>query len=131
LSGEEVAALVKPKIEADIFKTIDAIAQRNKKEAFVLIHGHLEKGDAPLYLLSMVNFQFRNILMTKDLMQKGKPLNQLKLHPFVVKKSQQQAQKFTLEELMQIYQKIFKADFSIKTGKLKAETALDLLVAEI
>ncbi len=131
LSDKEVAALVKSKIEADIFKTIDAIARRNKKEAFALIHRHLEKGDAPLYLLSMINFQFRNILIVKDLIEKGRPLSHLNLHPFVVRKSQQQAQQFTLEELKKIYHKIFKADFNIKTGALGAEIALDLLVSEI
>lgn len=131
LQVTEVAALVKPKIETDIFKTIDAIAQKNKEQALILLHKHLEKGDAPLYLLSMINFQFRNILIVRDLMEKGSPFNQLKLHPFVVRKSQQQAQKFTLEELKRIYCKIFKADFNIKTGKIEAQTALDLLIAEI
>lgn len=131
LQVTEVAALVKPKIETDIFKTIDAIAQKNKEQALVLLHKHLEKGDAPLYLFSMINFQFRNILIVRDLMEKGSTLNQLKLHPFVIRKSQQQAQKFTLEELKRIYRKIFKADFNIKTGKIEAQTALDLLIAEI
>ena len=107
------------------------IARRDKETALVLLHKHLERGDAPLYLLSMINYQFRNILEIKDLMNKGKSPSQTKLHPFVVSKSQQQAQWFTLEELKKIYHKIFKADFSIKTGKLEAETALDLLVAEI
>lgn len=131
LQVAEVAALIKPKIETDIFKTIDAIAQKNKEQALVLLHKHLEKGDAPLYLFSMINFQFRNILIVRDLMEKGSTLNQLKLHPFVIRKSQQQAQKFTLEELKRIYRKIFKADFNIKTGKIEAQTALDLLIAEI
>jgi DNA polymerase III delta subunit len=53
------------------------------------------------------------------------------LHPFVVKKSYQQANKFTLQELKKIYQKIFKADLDIKTGKITPETALDLLLTEI
>ncbi|MBI2042519.1 MAG: DNA polymerase III subunit delta [Candidatus Nealsonbacteria bacterium] len=131
LSVKEVVMLVNPKTETDIFKTIDAIAQRNKEKALILLHKHLEKGDAPLYLLSMINFQFRNILIVKDLLEKGMPLGQLKLHPFVVRKSQQQAQQFTLEELKKIYHKIFKADFNIKTGIVGAEMALDLLVAEI
>jgi DNA polymerase-3 subunit delta len=129
--AQDIALLVRPKIETDIFKTIDAIAQRNKKQAIALIHKHLEKGDNPLYVLSMITFQFRNILEIKDLMEKGQPLNQTKLHPFVIQKSRQQSQQFTLEELKKIYRKIFRADFDIKTGKLDAETALDLLMIEI
>ncbi len=131
----DIELLVKPKIESDIFKTIDAIALKNKKQALELIHKHLEKGDAPLYLLSMINFQFRNLLIIKDLIDKNLPYYSIlkisKLHPFVVKKSFQQAQKFNLQELKKIYQKIFQVDFDIKTGKIEPETALDLLLSEI
>ncbi|MDD5590269.1 MAG: DNA polymerase III subunit delta [Candidatus Portnoybacteria bacterium] len=131
---EDVELLVKPKIETAIFKTIDAIAQKDKKQALLLIHRHLKKGDSPLYLLSMINFQFRNLLAVKDLMERRQPygaiLKAVKLHPFVVKKSYYQAQKFTLAELKKIYRKIFQADLDIKTGKVNPETALDLLIAE-
>ena len=135
INVEDIELLVKPKIETAIFKTIDAIAQKNKKQALLLIHQHLEKGDNPLYLLSMINFQFRNLLMIKDLIERHRPyysiLKMTHLHPFVVKKSCQQVNKFTLQELKKIYQKIFKADLDIKTGKITPETALDLLLTEI
>lgn len=135
IKTEDVELLVKPKIETAIFKTIDAIALKNKKQAISLIHQHLEKGDNLLYLLSMINFQFRNLLIIKDLIEKRRPyysiLKITKLHPFVVQKSYQQAGKFTLSELKKIYQKIFQVDLSIKTGKIEPETALDLLLTEI
>jgi len=132
---KDVELLVRPKVETDIFKTIDAIALKNKKQALELIHKHLEKGDSPLYLLSMINFQFRNLLVVKDLIEKNKPFyvlsKETKLHPYVIKKSYSQAQKFTIGELKKIYQKIFQVDFSIKTGRLDPQTALDLLITEI
>jgi len=135
INVKDIELLVKPKIETAIFKTIDAISQKNKKQALLLIHQHLEKGDNPLYLLSMINFQFRNLLIIKDLMERQRPyysiLKMTHLHPFVVKKSCQQANKFTLQELKKIYQKIFRVDLDIKTGRIKPETALDLLLTEI
>lgn len=135
IGPSDVKLLIKPTIETDIFETIDAISLQNKKKAISLIHQHLEKGDAPLYLLSMINFQFRNLLMVKDLMEKNHPyyaiLKITKLHPFVVKKSYQQAYRFSLPELKKIYQKIFQVDLEIKTGKIEPETALDLLIAGI
>jgi len=133
--AEDIDLLVRSKIETDIFKTIDAIAQKDKKEALKLLHKHLEKGDSPLYLLSMINYQFRNLLIVKDLIEKHKPYNLILkksgLHPFVVRKSYSQSQKFSLEQLKKIYQRIFQVDFQIKTGKIEPETALDLLVVEI
>lgn len=132
---KDVEILVKPKIETDIFKTIDAIASKNKKRALELLHKHLEKGDSPLYLLSMINFQFRNLLIIRDLIEKKKsPYNFSKitnLHPFIIRKSYSQAQKFGLSELKKIYQKIFEVDIDIKTGKVDPQTALDLLITEI
>ena len=132
---KDVELLVKPRIETDIFETINAIASRNKKQAFFLIRKHLEKGDNPLYLLTMINFQFRNLLIVKDLLARQNSyysvLKASGLHPFVVKKSLPLANKFTFEELKKIYQKIFQADLQIKTGKIDPETALDLLIADI
>jgi len=127
----DVELLVKPKIETDIFKTIDAISLKNKKLAINLIHEHLEKGDNPLYLLSMINFQFRNIFEVKDLMEKKKPLAFSHLHPYLIKKSSQQARKFTLPELKKIYRKLFEVDYKIKTGKIEPQLGLDLLITEI
>ncbi len=135
VKAEDVKLLVRSKIETDIFKTIDAIANKNKKQALNLLHEHLEKGDSPLYLLSMINYQFRNLLIVKDLIEKHKPYNVILkksgLHPFVVKKTYYQSHKFTFQELKKIYQEIFKKDLDIKTGRIQPEIALDLLIAEI
>lgn len=135
IKEEDVELQVRPKIETAIFKTIDAIPQKNKKLAINLIHKHIEKGDSPLYLLSMINYQFRNLLIIKDLIERHKPYNVILkksgLHPFVVRKSYSQCQKFTFQELKKIYQKIFQVDLDIKTGRIKPEIALDMLIAEL
>lgn len=131
IKPEDINLLVKPKIENDIFKTIDAIGMNNKKQALNLLHKHIEKGDNPVYLLAMISYQFRNILQIKDLIERGKPLVSSKLHPFVIRKTSQQAKSFSIGELKKIYRKIFEVDYNIKTGKIEPQTALDLLIAEI
>ncbi|MGA2417974.1 MAG: DNA polymerase III subunit delta [Candidatus Staskawiczbacteria bacterium] len=131
---EDVELLVKPNIENDIFKTIDALASKNKKQALSLLHKHLDGGDAPLYLLSMIAYQFKNLLIIKELQGKhpyGAIAKKSGLHPFVVQKSFYLCNQFSVEQLKKIYQRIFQADLDVKTGKIEAETALDLLSAEI
>jgi DNA polymerase-3 subunit delta len=129
---EDVELLVKPKIETDIFKTIDAIAEKNKKRALKFIKAHLEKGDSPFYLFSMINFQFRNLLIIKDLMERNlSPYSLNHLHPYVIKKSISLLEKFSFSELKKIYQKIFQLDLDVKTGKIEPEMALDLLITEL
>jgi DNA polymerase III subunit delta len=130
---DDVALLVRPKIENDIFETIDVLAQKRKNEAIYLIHKHLEKGDSALYLLSMINFQFRNLLVVKDLIQKKVQPNDLAkksgLHPFVAQKTYWLAEKFNLAQLKKIYHQIFQIDLAVKTGKIDPETALDIFAA--
>jgi len=137
---EDIELLVKAEIKNDIFKTIDAIALKDKKKALSLIHQHLEKGDFPLYLLTMITFQFRNLLLMKSLESKeqfygnysyGRATNRLGIHPYVARKAAEQARKFSLEELKKIYHKLFEIDLGIKTGRINSQTALDLFIAEI
>jgi len=135
ISEKDVETLVKAKIETDIFKTIDAVGLKNKKQALNLLYQHLESGDNPIYLLSMIGYQFRNLLVVKDLIEKSNPyaliVKKSGLHPFVVKKSYLQARRFSFPELKKIYQKIFQADLDIKTGKIEPEVALEMLIAGI
>jgi len=130
----DVELLVKPNIENDIFKTIDALASKNKKLALSLLHKHLDNGDNSLYLLSMIAYQFRNLLTIKEL-QSTQPYGAIAkksgLHPFVVQKSFYLCNQFSIEQLKKIYQRIFQVDLDIKTGKIDSELALDLLLAEI
>lgn len=137
IEKRDVKKLVRAKIETDIFRTIDALAKKQKKKALSLIHEHLKRGDSPLYILAMINFQFRNILMIKERLQSANSIQirelsrELNLHPFVVKKTLQLAENFSFEELKNIYQKLFEIDLKIKTGQIEPEMAIDLLIAEI
>jgi len=135
IARQDVELLVRPNIENDIFKTIDALASKNKKLALSLLHKHLENGDNTLYLLSMIAYQFRNLLIIKELQDAKTPYPMIAkksgLHPFVVQKSSYLCNQFTIEQLKKIYLKIFQIDLDIKTGKVEAETALDLFVYQL
>jgi len=71
----------------------------------------------------------------KDLADRGENeqdiAKKLKMHPYVLKKSFDQAKSFSLPELKKIYRMMLQADLCIKTGKVKPDTALDLLVMDI
>ena len=135
ITEKDIDSLISRKIEADIFKTIDAIAGRDKKTAVRLIHNHLFRGEKEVYLLSMLTFQVRNLIKIKDLQEKGVPYYNLhkrtNLHPYVVKKLTGYSNKFDLNELRYIYKKILETEIEIKTGKINPRVALDLLVNTI
>jgi len=135
IKKEDVELMVRSRIEVDIFKTIDALAAKNKRLALDLIKKHIDSGENPFYLMSMIVYQFRNLLVVKELASKGlmyaSIVKKSGLHPFVVKKTYFACSQFSFDELKNIYKKIFQFDADIKTGKIEAETALELITAAI
>ena len=111
---KDVELQVKPDIENDIFKTIEAMAAKDKKQTLNLFHKHLENGDNALYLLTMIAYQFRNLIIIKELADNGVPYPMIAkkagLHPFVVQKTFYMANNFSMEQLKKIYRKIFETD---------------------
>ena len=125
ITKEDVLLLTKPKIENDIFKTIDAIAQKDKAQALSLLKKHIDSGDNVLYLLTMIAYQFKNLMLIKN-----NPQN-CGLHPFVLRKNYGLAAQFSAEQLKKIYHQIFEIDLDIKTGKIEPELALELLISSL
>jgi len=135
ITAEDVDLLVKSKIDTDIFKTVDALARGDKKTALKMLHDHLEDGEDPFYLLSMYFYQFRNLVKVKPLAEKNMPpheiASRLKMHPFVARKSLEQAQNFSWEKLKNLYKTLCEIDFESKTGKTDIALALDKFIAGV
>ncbi len=135
IEAADIDLLVQTRTDLNIFKTLDALAQRDKKNAFNFLHKHLAEGAKTLYLFSMFIYQLRTLIIIKDLIEKGVPFYSLAkesgLHPFVIKKSWSVLQGFSLNQLKRIYQRLLEIEIDIKKGRLDETTALDLLIAEI
>jgi DNA polymerase III delta subunit len=136
ISEEDVETLVKANVDNNIFATIDALGQNNKKEAMRLLHNNLQNGEDPFYIFSMFIYQFRNMLKISDLRERGMSneyeISKLtKIHPFVVRKSLAQTRIFTFDRLKKIYKKLGLYDTMVKTGKMEMKMALDKFVAEL
>lgn len=124
--------------ELNIFKTIDALAQKDKSGALRLIHQHIENGDHPLYLLAMVANQLRNLISVKSYLETegggyggSSAASRLGMHPFVFSKTVRLCRLFGLDELRDIFDKLMRYDGAIKTGRIDPGVALDLIIAEI
>jgi len=134
ITEKEVNLLVKAGLENNIFKTIDFLGAGNKKMALQLLHEHLIKGDDPFYLLSMIIYQFRNMLKVSDLNRRNvfseyEISRETGLHPFVVKKTSAQIRNFSFLKLKKFYQKLVELDRKIKMGEINIILALDEFVA--
>lgn len=135
INEDDVDLLVKAKLDTNIFNFIDAIGSKEKSKALKLLHDQLESGENIQYLLSMINYQFRNLLLVKELLETG--YNQyslgkeVKMHPYVIKKTVQQCSKYELAYLKMIYQKILDLDSAIKVGNIQPVLGLDMLVVAL
>ena len=130
IDTQDVLKLVKPEIDLDVFRMVEAIAKRHKKTALNLINQHLQRGDSPLYLLAMINYQFRNLIIYQEGKNSPHFIDESGMSFFQIKKIQELSCFFDLKKLKQIYQKLFKIDLAVKTGKMDLLEALELLVLE-
>ncbi|MGD8968728.1 MAG: DNA polymerase III subunit delta [Anaerolineae bacterium] len=133
ITETDVETLVPYSQNAIIFDLVDALGQRDGRTAAETLHRLLEEGEHPLGLLGMIVRQFRLLVQVKALKAKGASSRDiakaLKIHPFPAGKLHRQATRFTAAQLEKVYRHLSEIDVEIKTGKIDAELALDLLVA--
>lgn len=137
ITVEDVQSLVQTKLDEDVFKLTDALGQKNKKLALKLISDQLKSGTSPTELLAKIIWQFKNLLLVKDFVERngsGYQSNsltyQLGLHPFVIKKTMAQVKNHELPELIRGYNHLLKIDYKIKTSQINPEVLFDLLVVK-
>lgn len=129
---DDVSLLSPYMAEANIFDLVDALGNRNGKQAAQLLQKKLDEGAEPFLIFSMIVRQFRLLVQVKELADQGlrapAVAKELNLHSFVAGKIFQQSQHFSMVQLEQIYAHLLETDVGVKTGKTDMVTALNLLV---
>lgn len=122
-------------IDDNIFLLCEKLANKNTKEAMELLGGQMELGISPYYLLSMIVRQYRILIQVRSALDEKVSVSSLpkylSLHPYVIKKSIDLANKYSFEELKNIYNKLLNLDKQMKSSKLKQETLLNLFFISI
>ena len=118
----------------NIFDLIDAIAQQNSRKALQLLHRQLDQQE-PGALFFMIVRQFRLLIQAREIMDEGgmadRVEQEMKVHPFVAKKTVDQARRFQLPRLLEIYHQLFGIDEAVKTGQTTMDLALDVFIASL
>jgi DNA polymerase-3 subunit delta len=133
ISVSDVETLVPYSQDAVIFDLVDALGHRDGSTAAETLHRLIDEGEHPLGLLGMIIRQFRLLIQVKVLKAEGasprEVAKRLGIHPFPARKLHNQATHFTPAQLEKVYRYLSETDLDIKTGRIDAEVALDLLVA--
>jgi DNA polymerase-3 subunit delta len=136
IEEEDVNIVVSYSQEANVFAMVDAILEFKVRLAEQLLQQLLQRGAAPAYLLVMLSRQVQMVVRTKELSNQREPKAEIRhklglTRDFALRKTLEQANRYPWGRLKEAYRKLLEADISIKTGKYKAELALDILVAEL
>jgi DNA polymerase III subunit delta len=127
-----VERLVARSLEQNIFVLIEKVVQRKIEEALRIYYDLLKQNEEPIKILALLAGQFRLIYQVKELSRKGYGQQQiagvLKTHPYRVKLAAGQAKYFSDEELSKIMKMVANADYQMKTGGMKKELLIEMIL---
>lgn len=130
-----VDRLVTDQQEQNLFAFLDELSSRRLGPALRGARALIEDGQAPPYVLFMLARQIRILLRVRQLLSQRRRADEiaaeLNLKPFVARKATEQARNFSLPELIHAHDRLLELDHAIKTGRIQAETALELFVVEV
>jgi len=133
IDSKMVYNLTLDSLSGDGWEFLYFLSQKNKPEAMRLLEEQLVKGTEVLEIFNRIVWQFRVLLLIKDVLDKqtftsNEMATRLGMHPFVVQKSLPVVKNFTLKQLKDIYQQLSEIDYRLKTGLTEPAAALDLFI---
>ena len=100
-----------------------------------MVHGLLQGGAPPTYLLVMLARQVRLLILAKEMKANGVPGNELGsrlgLSGYPLRKTLDQERAFTSERLVETHRKLLEADLSMKSTGSDDGLIVDMLVAQL
>lgn len=136
VTEQDVKLLVSYAREANIFAMVDAIVERRQATALKLFHQLMVDGVSPPHLSVMITRQYRMMLQLKLLQNQGlskrDQMARLGISlDFVVDKAIQQAVRYSIEGLEDVYGRLLDLDVATKTGLVDGSVAMEILIAEL
>ncbi len=135
IEAKDIETICSRNFDDNIFALTDALGSKNKPLALKILEDQYHLDAADEYILAMLLRQFKIILQLKSALDQGEnpvkigPL--LGLHPYVAKKSAEQARYFTLEQLKELISDLTRLDYLNKTGQTDFKAALNLIIARL
>ncbi|MBM5789629.1 DNA polymerase III subunit delta [Candidatus Parcubacteria bacterium] len=131
-----VEALVSASFESRIFELMDALSKKQTKRALELLEQERLSGSDDHYLLTMLGRQVRILLAARAFVEEGSGSQadfsrEMSLHPYPAGKALEQSRAFSLADLKHAHELLFEYDVNIKTGRMGAGLAVDLMTERL
>ena len=135
ITEEDVLNLTTKNIDIDIFKLIENIILKNKKQALEAYQEMIKQKEEPIKIVIMLANQFRIMYQSKELNKKGYTSNDiasiLEIHPYRVKLALEKSRNFSSSILLHYLEELADLDSNIKNGLVDKNLALELFMLQI
>jgi DNA polymerase-3 subunit delta len=132
---DEAVVVVGSSRNFNTWELTDAVARKDIGMALPLMNRLLAEGQSPVGMIMDISRRILLLMRLRAVLDKGvseqEAVRVLQFRPFFAKIYLQQVHKFTLPELETILQILLKADRSIKTGIMKPDLVIALLVYDL
>jgi len=118
-------------IKGDMWKFLDYFGNKNKLKALLEFEKITKYEDNSQLLISMLDRELKMISHYKYVKESGRDLSELKMPPFIIKKTADKARNFSFPEVKMLIKRLFDLDFAIKSGIIEEKSALILYLATI
>ena len=132
IEAADVEAICTEQVSNQIFEMVNAIGKREQKRALSLYYDLLALKEAPMLILYLINRQFRILLDLKSMQKAGIDAKSMAakagIPPFAVKRSLEQASRFSQKELMQALDDGAALETDSKSGRMGDQMAVEMLI---
>ncbi len=133
ISSSMVDELVRASFESKIFELMDALSKKQRERTLTLLEQERLAGSDDHYLLTMLGRQIRILIGVRACLDehprtsKQEIAARIDVHPFVAQKALEQARLFSFEDLKRAHEMLFQFDRDLKSGRINAMLATDLI----
>jgi DNA polymerase-3 subunit delta len=128
----QLEKLVYLPLNENIFALIGAAVQGDKSKAQYMLQQEIDSGAHPLYILTMLVYGFRSLLIIQSVLQSGKDAySESGLAPFTVRANINTARKLNPTKLKNIYNRLAKIDGILKRGQIDPSLALMMFIQSL
>lgn len=132
ISKEMVYQLIPRTLEHNIFDLLKYVLSNQKEKALGLYQELLLQGEEPIKINAILISQFRLLVQVKIMAerhyQQSNMIDVLKIHPYRIKLSLQEAKKFELKTLGNIFDYLVENDYKMKSGYMDANVLFELFL---
>lgn len=135
VTAEDVLAISSEDVESKIFDMLGAMGKKDVKRVLEKYNDLLVNREHPLYILAMLRIQFRTLLQTAELRNKGYTTQDvariLKKRDFVIRNAEGYLRGgFKMKDVRDILDEISETDRKIKSGDLNEQVGVEMLLVK-